>query len=58
MDTAILGNLIDILGLTRAIRDIQGVSKKVYNWKVFPKVTSAQNLRKLSGSLAPSGSSS
>ena len=35
--------------------------KKVYSWKIFSKLKSAQNLRKLSvslGSLAPSGTSS
>ncbi len=57
----VLNNAIDVTIGTRPAQQYRVYQKKVYSWKVFPKLTSAQNSRKLSvslGSLASSGTSS
>ena len=49
------------LALEDFLKAIQGVSKKVYSWKILAKLTSAQNWQKLSVSpisFTPSGTSS
>ena len=63
MFEAFSNNLTERLSRARAMRRLlyRVYQNKVYSWKIFPKIMSAQNSRKLSvslGSLAPSGTSS